>query len=399
MWRNKLIYLVIIIYMGVLAILYSHVQMLYAFILMTMTPVLLFLIILVAKFSVEVEIRSLYPVVSVNQSVKCCLYIKNKAIFPVSSLKVVVKYYNGYQQHKEKQVLTLGVMGKSTQEIQFELKSEHVGILSIEIGEVRAYDLLRIFSRKVKTGNSIDICIMPLIYDMQDTMELGQNILYESNVYSKVKSGDDPSEVFDIREYKEGDRIQRIHWKLSSKKDTIFVKDYSLPINCGIHIFIDLFLPTGNKHVYQYMDALHTTVLSISYQLLLEEQRHTFCWYDKHSKEVMLREVSMIDDLYEVMNELLKSPHYDNSFNLLEYVKNNSEVHNLSHIYYQAMSYDPEIVLIMHKELLSSRLFYTYVTEQVLSEESFNPETSTENLLVQSIQINNVQKQLQALQL
>ena len=37
----------------------------------------------------------------------------------------------------------------------------------------------------------------------------------ESDSYSTIKGGDDPSEVFAIREYREGDRLQRIHWKLS----------------------------------------------------------------------------------------------------------------------------------------------------------------------------------------
>ena len=51
---------------------------------------------------------------------------------------------------------------------------------------------------------------------------------------------------FDIREYADGDKIQRIHWKLSSKTGDLMVKEGSLPLMKEIHIFIDL-CATGTK--------------------------------------------------------------------------------------------------------------------------------------------------------
>ena len=39
----------------------------------------------------------------------------------------------------------------------------------------------------------------------------------ESFKYSKDRPGDDPGETYDIREYRSGDSIRQIHWKLSGK--------------------------------------------------------------------------------------------------------------------------------------------------------------------------------------
>lgn len=76
-------------------------------------------------------------------------------------------------------------------------------------------------------------------------MYLGKDKWYnetsaDSDRFSTYKKGDDPSEIFDIREYADGDKIQRIHWKLSSKTGDLMVKEGSLPLMKEIHIFIDL---------------------------------------------------------------------------------------------------------------------------------------------------------------
>ena len=41
----------------------------------------------------------------------------------------------------------------------------------------------------------------------------------DSPEFSKVKSGDDPSEIFDLHPYREGDAVNLIHWKLTEKMD------------------------------------------------------------------------------------------------------------------------------------------------------------------------------------
>lgn len=46
----------------------------------------------------------------------------------------------------------------------------------------------------------------------------------DSDRFSLYKKGDDPSEIFDIRDFKDGDRFQQIHWKLSSKTGHYMVK-------------------------------------------------------------------------------------------------------------------------------------------------------------------------------
>lgn len=47
----------------------------------------------------------------------------------------------------------------------------------------------------------------------------------ESFRYSGSRPGDDPGETYDIREYRSGDSIRQIHWKLSGKLDDIMIRE------------------------------------------------------------------------------------------------------------------------------------------------------------------------------
>ena len=48
--------------------------------------------------------------------------------------------------------------------------------------------------------------------------------------YEKDRKGEDASEIYDVREYRAGDRMQKVHWKLSAREDTIYIKEFSYPL-------------------------------------------------------------------------------------------------------------------------------------------------------------------------
>ena len=55
-----------------------------------------------------------------------------------------------------------------------------------------------------------------------------------------VVKGDDPSELFELRDYQPGDKISRVHWKLSDKHDRLIVKEYGRVVSAETLILLDL---------------------------------------------------------------------------------------------------------------------------------------------------------------
>ena len=54
------------------------------------------------------------------------------------------------------------------------------------------------------------------------------------------RKGNDPSEIFDLREYVPGDDVRSIHWKLSGKLDNLVVKEASDPSHYQVVLMPDL---------------------------------------------------------------------------------------------------------------------------------------------------------------
>ena len=78
------------------------------------------------------------------------------------------------------------------------------------------------------------------------------------------RRGEDRSEVYQLREYRPGDDIRQIHWKLSSKLDELILKEASQPESRSLLVFWDK--RTGGNP--QQMDALAEVVSSAGMALL-----------------------------------------------------------------------------------------------------------------------------------
>lgn len=317
MWINKIIYLAITIYSAILALLYYGVVTFYSFLFLLACPFLLLGILLYTKNKVQVKLKGELSVANINQPVLCTAYISNNSIFPVGCIRIIVGYQNQYGREQGSQHFTISMNGNSKQSINFTIKSEHVGNISVSVEQVRVYDYLRIFSRKVPCTSKLEVNIIPEIHTIEASVFAKQPDFIDSDTFSKIKSGDDPSEVFDIREYKEGDKLHRINWKLSSKKESVLVKEYSLPVACTTAILVDFEIPDALDH-YEYMDALLTSVNSISYSLLLQEHSHYIAWYEQEKENYNIIDIRDMEEMYLATSHLLSVTPCHGANNLLE---------------------------------------------------------------------------------
>ena len=103
------------------------------------------------------------------------------------------------------------IQSRNVQRLTFQLKSKFCGVININIAKVTIYDPLRIFKFKVCKNSGDSITILPLSHEINGYINQSETENEDSIFFSQHKSGDDPSEVFDLREYIGGDRINRIH--------------------------------------------------------------------------------------------------------------------------------------------------------------------------------------------
>lgn len=317
MIQNKIRYLVLLATIGLLSILYNEYFMGIIFLTVAILPFLMFALLSYVYGRISVELISTVHVAGKGEAIPISVQINNPTIFPVSGIQLILTYSNSFSGKKYKREFMVSADSKTTATVTMSMMSEHAGNLEISLYKIRVYDYFKLFSLRRKHGGVIKIAILPVLHEMTEDELLNRSRMQvESDYFSSVKSGDDPSEVFMIREYREGDRPTRIHWKLSMKQDQLMIKEFSDPLNCSMLIFANLGI-SMEEDVLAYMDALMECALSMSYSFLMKGQIHYFAWYD--AKHGCCRRVRIVNekDLFEAVDGLLQTGPYSGGIDIM----------------------------------------------------------------------------------
>ena len=273
----------------------------------------MFLTTLITKYSIKTEFAVQSKTTAKNTSFPVQLCITNKSIFPVGKAEVHIEYYNIFNNQINEFEMLVPIQARNTHRVTFQLSSKYCGILKIRSAYINLYDPLRIF--RFRTGKNItaEIAIMPEIHEINGSISYTDRESEESSIFSENTAGDDPSEVFDLRDYVTGDKLNRIHWKLSSKKDDLIVKDYSMPVDVPCMIFLNLKCYEDSEYTLPVFDTLIETLISVSQFLIENERIHTLVYYNASMHEFCETEITIPEILVETIKNLILSMN-DNLF-------------------------------------------------------------------------------------
>lgn len=310
MLRNKLRYLFLIATMGILSVLYNKYYTGIIFLTIAVLPFILFGLICYIYGKIEVELTSAVHITNKGEQIPISIQINNPTIFPLPNLKLYLTYKNAFSTRKYKRAIMVSLDHKANTSVLCHFNSRYTGNMEIVLEGIRLFDYLKLFSLKKRFFKETRVAVLPFYYDILEGNIVSKSTqLIESDNYSHTKKGDDPSEVFAIREYREGDRLQRIHWKLSRKADQLMIKEFSDPANCSILLFINFSIPK-EVSVLAFMDAIIECALSFSFHFLNVGQLHYISWYDE--KHRICRRVCVKEekDFFEAIDGLLQACPY-----------------------------------------------------------------------------------------
>ncbi len=210
------------------------------------------------------------------------LTAKNSGLFPIGRLVVDVIMEHNFVGKSSTQTLYIQCPAKSTQGAQIKFDMPLCGMITAKIASVKIYDYLGLTSHRKKIDAQANFMKFPVRYPLGDEKSSGMREM-DSETYSKRKSGDDPSEIFEIREFRDGDRQNRIHWKLSSKQDVLMVRDFSLPLTEQTIILLECELGKDTDIVAQ-MNTIFDVAASLSEYLTTKDHAHSIGWVDRQGE-------------------------------------------------------------------------------------------------------------------
>lgn len=141
----------------------------------------------------------------------------------------------------ETRVFILPVRGKDTQ-YPFSLESTLCGEMRIGCARAQMCDVLELFRLKCRPFDAVHTIVYPASYPLSIVPSHTASGVSLTEGLTQNRRGSDHSETFDIREYVPGDDVRTIHWKLSSKTDTLIVREPSDPSHHDLCLLPDLCL-------------------------------------------------------------------------------------------------------------------------------------------------------------
>lgn len=189
--------------------------------------------------------------------------------------------------------------------IEFTLCSPVCGKIEIAVDSVEIRDCLNLFRKRIRVCESASVLVLPDTFGI--AVELGETNTpdMDSSEYSPVRPGSDPSELFGVRDYREGDALKRIHWKLSEKYDRTVVREASLPVARSILLLLDN-APEGTIAPEKASAAVEA-LMSASESLAGQGISHEIGWLNHETKQLELRRISSLDDLFGEQGAILSS--------------------------------------------------------------------------------------------
>ena len=151
------------------------------------------------------------------------LRIDSRCFLPVGCLSLTFQGENRFtgDQVKPQKFSYWGVLRA---EERLSLPSERCGVISCRLGRVWAWDYMGIFALPVKRCDPAVYTVLPIPQEPKPLPELDQ----DSAIALKPKPGGGYSEEHELRPYRQGDPLNVIHWKLSSKLDETIVREPQL---------------------------------------------------------------------------------------------------------------------------------------------------------------------------
>lgn len=241
-----------------------------------------------------------------NDTLDGILTVTNRSLLSMDRMVCMIRCENLLTGEVFERSLQLAVAGRQSARQAFAFQSEHCGCLRLCAVEAVAWDPFGLFRFRAPVASETKVLIRPDTFPVEVQIAYGESMSLDSDEFSMLKSGFDPSEIFAIREYRPGDRVRQIHWKLSEKMDNLMVREYGLPIQNTILILLE----TGKVSEEEQpdpgcMDALAEGILSLSQELTEQQIVHSLGWYNHEESVFYCVEITGWEERSAVMPALL----------------------------------------------------------------------------------------------
>lgn len=247
----------------------------------------------------KIKTTIVVPIATGEKEKKLTVLLKttNKGKYPIQKLAYRIKITHSLSGCSYKKRLYGSAAPKKQTTLSTTVCGSMSGAYEVKLCRIRIYDMTGFFYLSKACDEFAQFQILPELMPVNVTVgQAARHFMGETDVYEDKGGGTDQSELYQIREFRDGDKIQSIHWKMSAKMDELMVRENKLPRGCGVVLLLDA--GNGKKTKEQKTEAFLQLGASISFCLLEEKCPHYIAWYSGKENQIVRIRVEKEEDFY-----------------------------------------------------------------------------------------------------
>ena len=236
--KNFAMYLVLLVVSFFMTqVLRSHLSNIF-FVFMLIFPFVMLVYVLISKATLTVYKDAETSTVEKNQAYTYEFKMMNSGILPYPFIDAYMELPQPNSVRTNERVVRLSMPPLKDYCIKNTVNFHFRGTYTIGVKSFCVYDLFRMFRVRIDFDNYDTVYVMPRQLYIRDSGVRAPSD--EADRTKKVNFTYDRVEISDIRDYRIGDSLKSIHWKLSSKSEDFIVRDYDSGTTRRTYIFADM---------------------------------------------------------------------------------------------------------------------------------------------------------------
>ena len=174
------------------------------------------------------------PTLTRNEDGHLTLHFEGRSLLPLRRVTIWFEVENRFTGEVKKN--KYNYQGLTTSRGQVPLPTDFCGQLQCRVTRVECRDLLGLLALRRKCPDPVITTVLPAAIPPDIVPDL--DFALDTAVQLKPKYGGGYSEEHDLREYRPGDTVNSIHWKLSSKTDEVIVREPLISANQDVFLVL-----------------------------------------------------------------------------------------------------------------------------------------------------------------
>lgn len=183
------------------------------------------------------------------------------------------------------------------------------GKIAVKVTSCQIADVFGFRSTSLgRVSHASSYCVYPPIVELAVRASQANRASIVGATYDQHRHGQDATEVFETREYRDGDSVKSVHWKLSARFDDLMVREPSRPTDYDVMVVACASAcDAHDDDAAQVLDAALSAAASISLALMRDGAGHTFARVNADGS-LDVRPIDGRESHAEMLDEIVSVP-------------------------------------------------------------------------------------------